>query len=124
MVCAVTSCGGFNLSCIFSCFSGDFNAAIQAFQAFSCLASNCGQQCVGAIIGGGGGGGGGAPPPLPGAPALPQTPVAGGYYAVVPPELAQALSIPAGPVYMPPIEVLDSMSAVKSSCAAPGGSCR
>ncbi len=118
VVCAVTSCGGFNLGCVFGCFQGDFSAAIQAFQAFSCLAGNCGQQCVGVIIGGGGGG---APPPVPGTPQPP--PLAGGYYTVLSPEVAKSLHV-AGPVYMPPLEVLDAMSAVKSSCAAPGRSCK
>jgi hypothetical protein len=110
VVCAATSCGGFNLQCILQCFGGNFQAGLQAFQTFICLASNCGQECIGAIIGGGGPGGGGGPVPPP-APSSSEsfTPRAGGFYGNVSPDEAAATGMPAGPVYIPPVEVLDAI---------------
>ncbi len=110
VVCAATSCGGFNLQCVLSCFQGKFQAAIKAFQVFTCLAQNCGQSCIGVVTGGGG-----LPPPGGGGPApgggsqteLP--PVAGGFSGYVTPEMAASTGLPAGPVYVPSIEVFDAV---------------
>ncbi|HMR09005.1 MAG TPA: hypothetical protein PKA88_24665, partial [Polyangiaceae bacterium] len=119
VVCALTSCtGGFNFQCIFGCFGGNIQAALQAFGAFSCLAQNCGQQCVGAIIGGGGG-----TPPTPGTPPAPPAPAAGGVFGYVSPSESAQYQIPAGPMYLPSFEVLDALPAVQNSCAAYGRSC-
>jgi hypothetical protein len=114
IVCAVTSCGGFNLGCIFGCFGGDFGAAIQAFQVFSCLAQNCGQQCIGVITGGGAGGApvdAGSPPSPAGGASGGGLPAAraGGSYGHLPPELAAALGLSSTLVYVPPVEVLDAV---------------
>jgi hypothetical protein len=108
VVCAATSCGGFNLQCILQCFGGNFQAGLQAFQAFLCLAQNCGQECIGAIIGGGGPGGGGGPVPPPNSSES-FTPRAGGWYGNVSPEEAKQTGLPAGNVYVPSIEVLDAL---------------
>ncbi len=130
VVCALTSClggggGGLDFGCVISCFGGNFSAAGKALQAFLCVGSNCGQQCVGAIAGGGGPGGGGGPPPPPGptpggSPAT-FSPVAGGYLLTVPADKASALGVPAGTMYVPPLDVLDG---VTPTCGGSSGSCR
>jgi hypothetical protein len=113
VVCAITACNGFNLGCIFQCFNGNFQAAFQAFQAFACVAGNCGQECIGAFFGGGGGGGPTPPPPPPGGgPASPNaslSPRAGGSYGYITQDVANATGIPEGWVYIPPLEVWDAM---------------
>lgn len=108
VVCAATSCGGFNLQCILQCFGGNFQAGFQAFQSFLCLAQNCGQQCIGVITGGGGPGGGGGPVPPPNS-SEGFTPRAGGWYGTVTPEFSAETGIPEGNVYVPSIEVLDAL---------------
>jgi hypothetical protein len=51
-----------NFPCLLGCFNGDFQAAINAFQALQCFFSQCATPCQGAIPGlpgfGGSGGGG------------------------------------------------------------------
>jgi hypothetical protein len=114
VVCAVTSCGGFSLGCVLSCFGGNFQAAIQAFAAFTCVATNCGQQCIGAIGGPGGGGGGPVPPPPGANPAEPIfTPMNGGLYSVIPDALAKQTGLPAGPVFIPPPAVFEQIGSKK-----------
>jgi hypothetical protein len=108
VVCAATSCGGFNLQCILQCFGGNFQAGLQAFQSFLCLAQNCGQQCIGVITGGGGPGGGGGPVPPPNSSES-FTPRAGGWYGNVSPEASDETGLPEGNVYVPSIEVLDAL---------------
>ncbi len=111
VVCAATSCGGFNLQCVLSCFQGKFQAAIKAFQVFTCLAQNCGQSCIGVVTGGGGlpPPGGGGPAPGGGSSQTELPPVAGGFSGYVTPEMAASTGLPAGPVYVPSIEVFDAV---------------
>jgi hypothetical protein len=65
VTCAFQTClgggGTPSLSCMLGCFDGDFQAALQAFQALQCFTSQCGQTCGGLIPGLPGGGGPGNP---------------------------------------------------------------
>lgn len=65
VICAFQTClgggGTPSLSCMLGCFDGDFQAALQAFQALQCFTSQCGQTCGGSIPGLPGGGGPGNP---------------------------------------------------------------
>jgi hypothetical protein len=48
-VCAFTRCvsgSGFSVGCFLQCFDGDVNLAIRAFQAFRCVARQCGTDCA------------------------------------------------------------------------------
>lgn len=73
LTCVVTKClggggpGGFDLTCVFGCFGGDFSKASEAISAFTCVTGKCGSAC-GGVLGGGGipGTDGGAPPPRDG----------------------------------------------------------
>lgn len=54
LLCAVTDClggGSPDPICFLGCFGGDPDAALQAFQAFSCVTSTCGDACGGLIPG-------------------------------------------------------------------------
>lgn len=83
LVCAVQKCvggGGPNVQCLLGCFNGNVGALLEAVQAFQCIGTKCGADCIGAIGGGfpGGGGvpgGGGAPAPAP--PVTPESGFAG-----------------------------------------------
>jgi hypothetical protein len=58
-MCAFTQClggGQPDFGCLLTCFNGDFSAAIQAFQAVTCVMGQCQNEC-GNLIGGGSGGG-------------------------------------------------------------------
>ena len=51
MICTVTTClgggGQPDLMCMLDCFNGDFGAAMQAFQAITCVFSSCQDECGG-----------------------------------------------------------------------------
>jgi hypothetical protein len=67
VICALQQCLGSgsglpNFPCLLGCFNGDFQAAINAFQALQCFFSQCSTACQGSIPGlPGVGGSGGSP---------------------------------------------------------------
>jgi hypothetical protein len=54
LLCGVTECLGGGTPdpiCFLDCFGGDPDAALQAFETFSCITSTCGDACGGLIPG-------------------------------------------------------------------------
>ena len=50
MVCAVTDClggGSPDIACFGTCFGGDFQAGLKAYQAITCVLGDCGEFCQG-----------------------------------------------------------------------------
>lgn len=54
MVCAVTDClggGAPDIACFGTCFGGDLEAGLKAYQAITCVLGDCGEFCQGGIGG-------------------------------------------------------------------------
>jgi hypothetical protein len=53
ILCGVSNClgGGIDPQCFLDCFNGDTEAALNAFQALTCVFQNCGNECAGFLGG-------------------------------------------------------------------------
>jgi hypothetical protein len=56
LICTFTNClsggGTPDIGCVIDCFDGDLNAALQAFEAITCVFGSCAEECGGFLDGG------------------------------------------------------------------------